>query len=86
MGTRTLNSKRNIIVSGIGSLITPVFGMIIKSAVIRSFSVEYLGLTSIYASMISILTLAEFGFSSVAVVNLFKPIQGSYPITEGSTV
>lgn len=81
MGTRTLNSKRNLIVSGVGSVITAAFGLIIKSAITRSFSVEYIGLTSVIGSMISILTLVEFGFTSVASINLFEPIKDGDTIT-----
>ena len=75
MDSRTLNSKRNLIVSGISTLVTTVFGLIIKSAIIRFFSVEYIGLTSVIGSVISIITLVEFGFTSVAAINLFTPIK-----------
>ncbi len=81
MDTRTRNSKRNIIVAGLGRIITPIFGFIIKSAIIRHLSVDYLGLTSLFGSVISILNLAELGFSSVVIVNLFKPIQDGDIIT-----
>jgi len=75
MDSRTLNSKRNIIVGILSSLLTPIFGLIIKSAIINNFNVEYIGLTSVFASMIQVLNLAELGFSSAVVVNLYKPLK-----------
>lgn len=57
------------------------FGLIIKSAMIRSFCIEYIGLTSVIGSVISIITLVEFGFSSVASINLFGPIKDGDTVT-----
>ena len=80
MDTRTLNSKRNIIVGVLSNCLIPLFAMIIKSVIVQYFSVEYLGLTSVFSSIFQILNIAELGFSTSVIVNLYKPLK------DGNTV
>ncbi len=75
MDTRTLNSKRNIIVGILGNCLIPVFGLIVNSAIVRHFSVEYIGLIGTFNAVLQILNLAELGFSTSMIVNLYKPLK-----------
>lgn len=75
MESRTYNSKRNITFGIICSLALPASGFLVKTAIIRCFSIEYLGLTSVLASILQVLNMAELGFSSAIVVNLYEPIK-----------
>lgn len=75
MGTRTLNSKRNIIVGILSNCLIPVFAFVIKSATVRYFSVDYNGLTGFFASVLQVLNIAELGFSTAIIVNLYKPLK-----------
>ncbi|MCR5251560.1 MAG: hypothetical protein K6E50_13240 [Lachnospiraceae bacterium] len=75
METRTRNSKRNIIVGVISNCLIPVFAFVIKSATVRYFGIEYIGLTTVFASVFQILNLAELGFATAVIVNLYKPIK-----------
>lgn len=75
MESRTLNSKRNIIAGVLGNFINPVFGLLVNSAVVRCFSVEYIGLIGTFNAILQILNLAELGFSTSMIVNLYKPIK-----------
>ncbi|MCR4690464.1 MAG: hypothetical protein K5739_03880 [Lachnospiraceae bacterium] len=75
MSTRTLNAKRNIIVGVLSNCLIPVFAMVVNSAVVKQFSVEYIGLTSTFSSIFEMLNLAELGFSSAIIVNLYKPLK-----------
>lgn len=75
MSTRTLNSKRNIITGVLGNCLIPVFSFIVKTAIVRYFSVEYIGLTSVFSSILQVLNLAELGFSTAITVNLYKPLK-----------
>ena len=45
-----------------------------KAAIIRIFGINYLGLNSLFASIISTLNLAELGFSSAVVFFMYKEI------------
>ena len=75
MDTRTLNSKRNIIVGVLSHCLIPVFGLIVNSAMVRHFSVEYIGLIGTFNAVLQILNLAELGFSTSMIVNLYKPLK-----------
>ncbi len=81
MSTRTLNSKRNIIVGVLSNLMVPVFAMIVNSAIVKNFSVEYVGLSSVFSSVFEVLNLAELGFSAAIIVNLYKPLKENDMIT-----
>ncbi|MCR5178186.1 MAG: hypothetical protein K6C95_04290 [Lachnospiraceae bacterium] len=75
MGSRTLNSKRNIIVGSVSSCLIPLLAMVINSATVRYFGVEYIGLTGVFRSVLQVLNLTELGFSSAVIVNLYKPLK-----------
>lgn len=75
MESRTVNSKRNIIVGVLGNCLTPVFGLIVNSAIVRNLSVEYIGLIGTFNAILQILNLAELGFSTSMIVNLYKPLK-----------
>ena len=75
MSTRTLNSKRNIITGVLSNCLIPVFSFIVKTAIVRCFSIEYIGLTSVFSSIFQVLNLAELGFSTAIIVNLYKPLK-----------
>ncbi len=75
MESRTLNSKRNIIVGVLGNCLTPVFGLLVNSAIVRNLSVEYIGLIGAFNAVLQILNLAELGFSTSIIVNLYKPLK-----------
>ena len=81
MDTRTLNSKRNIIVGVLGHCLIPVLGLIVNSAIVRHFSVEYIGLIGTFNAVLQILNLAELGFSTSMIVNLYKPLKDNDTVT-----
>lgn len=75
MGTRTLNSKRNIVVGLLSNCLIPVFAFFVKSATVKYFGVEYIGLTGVFVSVLQMLNLAELGISTAVIVNLYKPLK-----------
>lgn len=75
MESRTVNSKRNIIAGLFSSLCVPIFTFFVKTAIARYFNEEYLGLTGLFASIVQVLNVAELGFSSAIVVNLYRPLE-----------
>lgn len=75
MESRTLNSKRNIIAGVLGNCIIPVLGLMINSAIVRCFGVEYIGLIGTFNAILQILNLAELGFSTSMIVNMYRPLK-----------
>lgn len=71
---RSKNSKRNIIAGIASSLYTLVIGFIIRTIIIYAYNEKYLGLVNVFTSIISVLNMAELGFSSAIVVSMYKPI------------
>ena len=50
------------------------FPFIIRTILIKSLGADYLGLNSLFTSILTVLNLAELGFSSAVVFNMYKPI------------
>ncbi|MBR5376581.1 MAG: hypothetical protein IK139_04810 [Lachnospiraceae bacterium] len=75
MESRTLHSKRNIIAGVLSSCAVPVFALIVNAAVVKSLSVEYIGLAGTFSAVLQVLNLAELGFSTAMTVNLYKPLK-----------
>ena len=72
--TRTHNAIRNIIFSLIGYLLQTILSFITRRYFIYVFSVEYLGLNSLFSNVLSVLSLAELGFGSALVFAMYKPM------------
>ena len=72
--SRTYNAKRNIFWGLVNKFITLSLPFIIRTIIIRKLGVEYLGLGSLYSSILQVLNMAELGFSSAIIFNLYKPI------------
>ncbi len=71
---RTKNVVRNICYSYLNLLISGVFSFFSRWLIVFYFSEEYLGLTSLFSSVLQVLCLAELGFSGAIVYNLYKPL------------
>ena len=71
---RTKNASRNIVFGLINKVIRLVFPFIIRSIIIQILGAEYLGLDSLFTSILQVLNLAELGFSSAVTYNMYKPI------------
>ena len=73
-----LERSRNLIQNLKWGLVYRLSGLLIpfvcKAAIIRIFGINYLGLNSLFASIISTLNLAELGFSSAIVFFMYKEI------------
>lgn len=71
---RTENSIRNIFWGVISKFVMLIFPFIIRTVLIKSLGAEFLGLNSLFTSILTVLNLAELGFSSAIVFNMYKPI------------
>lgn len=72
--SRTKNAIRNITFGFINKLIVLLFPFIIRTVIIKTLGSEYLGLNSLFTSILQVLNLAELGFSSAIVYSMYKPI------------
>ena len=71
---RTKNTIRNTkwgVSQKIVSILCPFF---LRTALIYVLGAEYAGLSSLFTSILSILSLTELGFSNAIVYNMYKPV------------
>lgn len=68
------NAKRNIIFGFVNKIVLLFFPFFIKSFINTYLGAEYLGLNSLFASILSVLSLTELGISSALVYHMYKPI------------
>lgn len=71
---RIKNSKRNVIFGLINKAVLLIFPFIIRSVIIRLLGADYMGLGSLFTSILSVLNLAELGLGSAMVFNMYKPL------------
>lgn len=71
---RTKNAKRNMIFGFVIRLYDMLVPFVIRTVMIRYIGVEYLGLSSLFASVLQVLNLAELGVGSAMVYSMYKPI------------
>ena len=72
--SRTKNAIRNIVFGFINKIIVLLVPFIIRTVMIKTLGSEYLGLNSLFVSILQVLNLAELGFSSAIVYSMYKPI------------
>lgn len=71
---RTKNSIRNTKYGIVYRLINMFGAFLARTMLIRVLGVEYAGLDGLFASILTMLNMAELGFSSAVVYKLYKPI------------
>ena len=71
---KTKNAMRNIIF-GMGLRIYQIIvPFLMRTAMIYFMGIEYLGLNSLFTSILQVLNLAELGVGSAMVYSMYKPI------------
>lgn len=71
---RTRNATRNIAFGIILRIYQIVVPFLMRTAMIYLMGVEYLGLNSLFTSVLQVLNLAELGVGSAMVYSMYKPI------------
>ena len=71
---RVRNTKRNIIYALLQFVVSRILPFIVRTILIYRFGVEYLGLSSLFSSILSVLSLMELGFGTAVVYSMYKPI------------
>lgn len=71
---RTKNSVRNAFYGMAYKLVSIMMPFVVRTVFIRTLGVEFLGLNSLFTSILTVLNLTELGFSSAVVFCMYKPI------------
>ena len=71
---RTKNATRNIIFGIALKCYQIIFPFIMRTAILYFMGVQYLGLDSLFVSILQVLNLAELGVGSAMVYSMYKPI------------
>lgn len=71
---RRKNTIRNMIWGTVNKLIVTLVPFITRTVIINELGNEYLGLNSLFSSILQILNLTELGISSAIVYFMYKPI------------
>ena len=72
--SRTNNSIKNAATGIIYKLIGIFCPFIIRTVMIRKLGAEYLGLNSLFTSILQMLSLSELGIGNAMVYSMYKPI------------
>lgn len=72
--SRRYNAKRNIVFGGIQRVHQILFPFLIRTVMIYTLGIEYLGLNSLFTSILQVLNLTELGIGSAMVYSMYKPI------------
>lgn len=72
--SRTRNSLRNAAGSMFNQLVTALLRFACRTAFLYTLGQEYLGISSLYTNVITILNITELGFSTVITYSLYEPL------------
>lgn len=73
---KTKNTTRNIFWGIIEKIIYTIGPFIVRTIVIYILGANYLGVDSLFSSILGLLNVAEFGFGTALVFSMYKPIAG----------
>lgn len=78
---RSKNTLRNIVSGFINCLINLVVPFLLRTVMIKTIGVEYLGLSSLFTSILNVLNLSELGFGTAMVYCMYRPIAEGDKVT-----
>ena len=71
---RTKNAARNVVFGMILKIYALALPFVMRTAMIYWLGIEYLGLNSLFTSVLEVLNLAELGVGSAMIFSMYKPI------------
>lgn len=72
--SRTQKAKRNILFELMNAVVKNVLPFVTRTVMIYVLGKMYLGLSSLFTSILQVLSLAELGFGSAVVYSMYKPL------------
>lgn len=72
--SRTKNTLRNIVFGSVNRIINIILPFISRTVILYVMGTQYLGLSSLFSSILSFLSLTELGIGSAMVYSMYKPI------------
>lgn len=78
---RTKNAKRNMIFGTALKLYQIIIPFLMRSFIVYCLGVQYLGLNSLFTSVLQVLNLAELGVGSAMVYSMYEPITRDDTVT-----
>ena len=74
INSRTNNAKKSILCGFIYKLLSILLPFASRTIIINFLGVEYTGLSRLFTSILSVLSLAELGIGSALIFSMYKPI------------
>ena len=68
------NGKKNLLIGFINRIILLLCPFIERTLIIRILGAQYLGLGSLFSSVLSVLSITELGFGGAVVYHMYKPV------------
>ena len=68
------NAIRTMSFGVVNKVIMIVLPFIVRTIMIKELGLEYVGIGSLFTSILQVLSLTELGFGSAMVFNMYKPI------------
>ena len=74
MGERTKNTLRNIFTGLVSKVFVLALPFVVRTIVIYKLGAEYVGLSSLFTSILQVLNVTELGFASAIACTMYDPI------------
>ncbi|MCQ2387060.1 MAG: hypothetical protein MJ066_01260 [Clostridia bacterium] len=71
---RSANSVRNIVSGFLFKFVSLIIPFIIRTIMIKKLGMDYLGLNTLFVSILQVLSLSELGFSTAVSFCMYKPV------------
>ena len=74
MGERTRNTLRNIFTGLVSKVFVLVLPFAVRTIIIYKLGAEYVGLSSLFTSILQVLNVTELGFASAIACTMYDPM------------
>lgn len=71
---KSKNAKRNLLYGFVNKFVVLLLPFFVRTIIIKVMGEEFLGLNSLFTSILQVLNLSELGFSSAVTYSMYKPI------------
>lgn len=72
--SRTYNSSKNIMLGTASKLLSMILTFVGRAIFVRILAVEYLGITGLFADVLTMLSLADLGLGTAMAYSFYKPL------------